>query len=262
MAEKRGKAPAYQWFPKDAETDEAYRLMTCEELGVYERLRDCQWLEGSLPAELEKLSMLIGHRMTVRRLEFIWPKIAPCFPDDGTGRLANPRLEEQRTQLASYLATKKLAGKAGGLAKAKQTASITKISPVAKRSSASATASPSASATAEVLPLTPSAFERFWHAYPRKVGKDGARKAFERRHPTDALVAEMLAALDRQRHSADWRRDGGQYIPHPSTWLNDGRWQDEPRLVESGLVSARTETNLANQAEALKLIERGAFGDR
>lgn len=70
-------------------------------------------------------------------------------------------------------------------------------------------------------------FEKFWAAYPRKVGKDAARKAFDKRKPDDALVASMLNAIDAQGRSEDWRKDNGQFIPHPSTWLNEGRWQDE-----------------------------------
>jgi len=27
--------------------------------------------------------------------------------------------------------------------------------------------------------------------------------------------------------SESWNRDGGRYIPHPSTWLNGRRWEDE-----------------------------------
>lgn len=70
-------------------------------------------------------------------------------------------------------------------------------------------------------------FDDFWRQYPRKVGKDDARKAFAKRKPTDALLADMLAALAWQRESSDWLKDGGQYIPHPATWLNRGSWQDE-----------------------------------
>lgn len=141
MPEKRNKAPAYQWFPKDAESDETYSLMTCEEVGVFERLRDRQWFEGSLPPELEKLVVLCGHGMTLRRLQYIWHKIAPCFPDDGTGRIANPRLDRQREQLAIYIAKQKLAGRAGGLAKTKRASSEPTIPPLANPTSASATAS-------------------------------------------------------------------------------------------------------------------------
>lgn len=73
----------------------------------------------------------------------------------------------------------------------------------------------------------PDRFDRFWSAYPRKVGKVKARKIFERQNPDDALLAVMLSAIVLQAKSAQWQRDGGQYIPHPTTWLNEGRWQDE-----------------------------------
>ena len=74
-------------------------------------------------------------------------------------------------------------------------------------------------------------FEEFWKAYPRKVGKDAVRKFFDKRKPDDEMLAEMLAAVDRQTQTAAWTKDGGQFIPHPSTWLSEGRWQDEHHEV-------------------------------
>lgn len=70
-------------------------------------------------------------------------------------------------------------------------------------------------------------FERFWSAYPKKVGKDAARRWWGKRKPDDAMLAAMLAAIAVQAKSAQWAKDGGQYIPHPTTWLNEGRWQDD-----------------------------------
>jgi hypothetical protein len=70
-------------------------------------------------------------------------------------------------------------------------------------------------------------FAEFWLAYPNKVGKDAARKAFDKRKPDDSLLAVMLAAIEAQKHSEKWVKDGGQYIPNPATWLNQGRWMDE-----------------------------------
>lgn len=67
-------------------------------------------------------------------------------------------------------------------------------------------------------------FDAFWAAYPRKVGKADARKAFKKaKAPLDTL----LAAIDRQKQSDQWQKSGGQYIPNPATWLNQGRWEDE-----------------------------------
>lgn len=78
------------------------------------------------------------------------------------------------------------------------------------------------------------AFDRFWEAYPRRQGKEAARKAWAKIRPDDALLAEMLAALERQRASDQWRKDGGQFIPLPATWLNGRRWEDEEAAPTEG----------------------------
>ena len=70
-------------------------------------------------------------------------------------------------------------------------------------------------------------FDRFWEAYPRHVGKDPARKAFAKLKPDEALCKTMLTAIQRQKQSDQWQSDGGRYIPHPATWLNQHRWKDE-----------------------------------
>jgi hypothetical protein len=69
-------------------------------------------------------------------------------------------------------------------------------------------------------------FEQFWETYPRKEGKAAARKAFDKLKPDKALLAQMLAAVAVQRMSPGWVKDGGQFIPHPATWLNGKRWED------------------------------------
>ncbi len=40
-------------------------------------------------------------------------------------------------------------------------------------------------------------------------------------------VETLVAAIERQKCSSQWSKDGGQYIPNPATWLNQGRWTDE-----------------------------------
>ena len=79
----------------------------------------------------------------------------------------------------------------------------------------------------------PPGFDEFWSAYPRKVGKDAAAKAFAKRRVGVGLLAQMLAAISVQKTGDQWQRDGGQFIPHPATWLNEGRWQDETSCVET-----------------------------
>jgi hypothetical protein len=42
-------------------------------------------------------------------------------------------------------------------------------------------------------------------------------------------IEQILAVIEKLKQSEQWIRDNGQYIPHPSTWLNQGRWTDEPQ---------------------------------
>ena len=76
----------------------------------------------------------------------------------------------------------------------------------------------------------PSPFERFWLAYPRKVGKADARKAFAK---VKVPVETLLSAIDQQKSSEQWTTDNGRFIPNPATWLNQGRWEDELAAPES-----------------------------
>lgn len=68
-------------------------------------------------------------------------------------------------------------------------------------------------------------FDRFWAAFPNKKAKKDARKSWARLAPDEALVDRILQAIDREKISDQWRRG---YVPHPATWLNGERWNDEP----------------------------------
>lgn len=74
-------------------------------------------------------------------------------------------------------------------------------------------------------------FEAFWQAYPRKVGKLAAKKAFEKAGPTPELLERILAALEWQVTQTQWTKDHGDYIPYPATYLNRGSWDDQPQEV-------------------------------
>lgn len=69
-------------------------------------------------------------------------------------------------------------------------------------------------------------FSRFWAAYPKKRNKARAKQAFFRIKKIERVFPVMMQALGRQKASADWQKDGGQYIPLPTTWLNGERWED------------------------------------
>ena len=79
-------------------------------------------------------------------------------------------------------------------------------------------------------------FGVFWNKYPRKAGKDAAFIAFEKRKPDEQMLDEMLKAIELQSESDAWQKNDGQYIPHPSTWLNQGRWKDEQTNRPTGML--------------------------
>ena len=83
------------------------------------------------------------------------------------------------------------------------------------------------------------AFDRFWAAYPRKTDKQDAKKAFFRLKPDEALLQTMLAAIEKQKKSAQWAEESGRFIPHASTWLNGCRWEDELPRATGKRVSAQ-----------------------
>ncbi len=70
-------------------------------------------------------------------------------------------------------------------------------------------------------------FDKFWKAYPRKVDRKKSKERFEKLNPTEELVDLMIKQIDRLKDTNDWKKENGKFIPHPSTWLNGRRWEDE-----------------------------------
>jgi hypothetical protein len=69
------------------------------------------------------------------------------------------------------------------------------------------------------------AFDQWWVTYPKKVGKAAARKAYAKALKTtdaDTIIAGLKAQLPKLLASED------RFRPNPATWLNEGRWDDEP----------------------------------
>lgn len=68
-------------------------------------------------------------------------------------------------------------------------------------------------------------FDRFWTAYPKKVAKPAATKAFKKIKPQelDGILSDIA-----KRKTNGWQDP--QFIPYPSTYLNQRRWEDEDSL--------------------------------
>lgn len=91
-------------------------------------------------------------------------------------------------------------------------------------------------------------FEQFYSAYPKKKAKKAAQAAWRKLRPEDRSAA--IAALDPLKRSEDWLREGGRFIPHPSSFLNGHRWEDEISAPSNGANGGSDETNGGNHKSA------------
>ena len=67
-------------------------------------------------------------------------------------------------------------------------------------------------------------FDVFWQAFPKKKKKEDARKAWNTIRPN---IEEVLKAIEWQKQSPEWFKQGGQFIPYPATWIRSHSWEDE-----------------------------------
>ena len=84
-------------------------------------------------------------------------------------------------------------------------------------------------------------FDAFWSVYPRKIAKGHARKAFDKA----CKIADPIAILTAVKKFADATQGTDkQFIPHPTTWLNGERWEDDIEDVAPG---SRTNTDFLDE---------------
>lgn len=68
-------------------------------------------------------------------------------------------------------------------------------------------------------------FQDFWAKYPRKVSKRVAEASWKRL--TAQEQADALEAIETHVQYWKLKETASEFIPHPATWLNQGRWEDE-----------------------------------
>lgn len=102
-------------------------------------------------------------------------------------------------------------------------------------------------------------FGRFYAAYPRKTGRQDAERAFAKINPDDDLLAEILAALAREK--AAGKHADRQYIKHPATWLNKGCWTDEIQTEYTAAQRAVIEAYNVALGDLLGVIDVDVFSE-
>lgn len=116
--------------------------------------------------------------------------------------------------------------------------------------------------TREDAAWIPEQFALFWKAYPRKVAKGDAKKAFTKiikaQHDVEKFMDTLLASIEWWKSQAGWKKDNGKFIPYPATWLNRGSWEDS--VENAGAVSGQAEFLKRSSESDEDLIRRMTGG--
>lgn len=219
------------------------RHLTAEQHGAYLLLLMAMWnADGRLPDDARKLARLAS--CSPSRWAKICEDVMEFFEVEG-GFVTNRRLGLELEKASEKSIKRAVSGAKGGNAKAlkKHRAGVANATRLPEHSSEPEPDIKEAKAPLIVqrLPalLSDDGFAAFWAAYPRKVAKDTARKAFGRavgRMTEDDPLAVILAGIERALPG--WTDP--QFIPHPATWLNAGRWGDEaPNITPLRPANAR-----------------------
>jgi hypothetical protein len=96
-----------------------------------------------------------------------------------------------------------------------------------------------------------SQFSQFWSQYPRKEKKKNSFEAFKRLNLKNGDFEKIMESLSKQKMTEQWTKDGGKFIPHPTTWINGRRWEDEGIISDISKYQNLTQTQ-KNILEAKK----------
>jgi hypothetical protein len=242
---ERGKAPAIQWYYKDWLSDRGLQMAAPSTRGIWMNILmymiDCSLDgDGCEAGNLENLTMrrlaALGACSQAEAEVFVEEALELGFCDIHVTshgavtimsrrlkRDAKKRVEARRRKREERLRNKE---KGGG---------HTDVTPESPD-----TPFPTPTPTPKNNTYT-SEFESWWELYPRRVGKKKAYRSW--------LVAvkdvdeKTLIFRLRQQVSADHFKgtDGKQYIPLPTTWLNQGRWDDEIKQQPIDIRDARAQ---------------------
>lgn len=108
-------------------------------------------------------------------------------------------------------------------------------------------------------------FDQFWNIYPRKVNKTDALNAWTKLKPDPLLFEQIVTAVKiSATENPQWIQQDGRFIPHPATYLNNRRWEDEfPTMKAKGIKNnhAKGYVNAINQKQTRNRRDHGSFID-
>jgi hypothetical protein len=90
-------------------------------------------------------------------------------------------------------------------------------------------------------------FAEFWEKYPQKKNRWSAENAYMSLNIDEETHRVIMEAVERQKRTDQWKREGGRYIPYPARWLLEHRWEDvvetEKASDSSGITAESFDTD-------------------
>jgi uncharacterized protein YdaU (DUF1376 family) len=261
------KSPAFQFYPGDYLSSSRVQRMSMTERGVYVTLLSFQWLDGSLPNDMRRLSQMVG--MKQAQFDRMWKNgpLNECFVPTEDGRLVNTRLESERQKQLAFRERQQANGKRGG----RRVSDPPNPDESQKNPDPSQTLARALKTEEEdrdrSLDLRKekvvaefdgqAAFLQLLKAYPKNRISSGQRTqemfvqaVFAGGTPAQTF-ALMLANLENHNRSHEWRVKG--MAPNLYRWLEEGLWQremdEEAPLAER--VTSKTNRTMSAAAEVL-----------
>jgi len=214
-------------------------FLSTEEVGAYIRLLCYQWQEGKIPENSENLKKISG--ISRKKLENVLKKFQR-YEENSEFFLVNDRLEVVRGEREQFIEIQRANGKKGGrppkqkpegLENPRVSQDITQTKPELTLPSPSPSPSPlippnpqGGGDDEKEKSQYPKAFEQFWEAYPKKKAKGAALIAWKKAKDKPE-IENLIEIIEENKESKEWKKENGQFIPYPATWINEKRWLDE-----------------------------------
>ena len=211
--------------------------LSAAEAGIYLRLiLHLYSCGGSIPHDVDRIRRIVGNPRFFSRY---WPKVLTKFTHD-EHTISDATVTEQVTVAERKRCSRNRASVASEVGKADFDAKATDNTSVSKEKRSKVKKKEDQKDISSVGDgqggsFEESLFERFWDAYPVKVGKAPARAAFAKIEPaaTAEFVDHLVGRITEQSAWPQWTQSNGRFIPHAATWLNQRRWEDEMNAEES-----------------------------
>jgi len=242
------KRPWYPHYVLDYRADTSH--LTLEEHGAYRTLIDEYWLAGGLPTDDRRLARIL--RLSLPEWLNIKPEIASLFLSNWKHKRIEKELKNSRDRRKH--GQKGASKRWGNKVKLENAQQMPEDMPEDmpgecnftlhnKRESLHLDLDPTEITKIRTSPKNcpsktwTSLFDEFWQAWPNKVGKPAARKAFEKIAKCPEFDYEaILTGVERYKRQKPTDRSW----LNPATFLNDERWNDEPADATPGMFVGRS----------------------